>query len=145
MYSEAIELHAKEKESRMNMYTFFSGIFLIILSASHVIYGIRAVFRDVFLLDIPEHVKTSLFIPWHELTFILFALGIAQIVVAYRKSLKSISVLILIILFGYEALFFMLSYARKDWFVLSSSIPQQVLIGILIILTIIGILKQHRD
>jgi hypothetical protein len=127
----------------MNVFTFFSGIMFIIFSASHAIYGIRTVFRDVFLLNIPVQLKTSLFIPWHQLTFILLVLGIAQIVTAYNKRLKFISFLVLVILLGNLSLFLLLSYLRKDMVVLSSSIPQYVLFGILIILTILGIWK-HR-
>jgi hypothetical protein len=125
----------------MNVYTFFSGVFLILLSAAHAIFGVRTAFKDVFLLDIPEHIKTSLFIPWHQLTFMLFALGIAQIITAHNKRLRVISSLVLIILLGHVAVFFLLAYIRKDWVLLSSSILQYVLFAILIVLTVLGIWK----
>jgi hypothetical protein len=129
----------------MNIYTFFSGIMLIILSASHAIFGIRSIFKDVFLLNIPENMKTSLFIPWHQLTFMLFALGIAQILTAYNRKLRSISSLVLCILLGNLGVFFLLSWIRKDWLVITSSIPQYVLFGILIILTILGMWRHRRS
>ncbi len=128
----------------MNVYTFFSGILLIILSAAHGIYGARSVFKDVFLLNIPEHIKTIVFIPWHQMTFILFAFGVAQVLAAYHKKLKHISLLILIIIVGNLGTFFLISYLRKDFVVLSTSIVQYVLFGILIILTILGIWKHRR-
>lgn len=128
----------------MNIYTFFSGIMLIILSASHAIYGSRTVFRDVFMLNIPEQIKTALFIPWHQLTLMLFVLGIAQILAAYKKRFACISALVLTFLLGNLAVFILLSYLRKDVVMLSSSIPQYVLFGILIVLTLLGIWRNYR-
>ena len=125
----------------MNIYLLLSGVFLIALSVVHAIFGEINVFRTIARSDLEAQTKTSVYVPWHQLTFILLLAGTIQIVAAFSGEYGIISVFVLIIVIGNLVVFLGISIFQKSWLTLRSSVPQYVLFAVIITLSVLGLTK----
>jgi len=126
----------------MNIYLFLSGLFLIALSAIHAVFGEINVFRAISQSDLDAIIQTSVYVPWHQLTFILLLSGAAQVFVSFNKKYRVLSLFVLIVVVGNLLIFLGISAFQKNWFILQNSVPQYILFAIVIVLLAVGIKKK---
>lgn len=128
----------------MNIYLFISGVLLVLLSFAHALFGEISVFRLIMASDLSEILKTSVYVPWHQLTFILMFSGAANIYISFKTKLYQISAFIAIVVIGNLLTFLLISVIRKNWGLLQQSIVQVIVLALLIALMIAGIASIKR-
>ena len=128
----------------MNIYLFISGVLLVLLSFAHALFGEISVFRLIMASDLSEILKTSVYVPWHQLTFILLFSGAGNIYISFKTKLYQISAFIAIVVIGNLLTFLLISVIRKNWGLLQQSIVQVVVSALLIALMIAGIASIKR-
>ncbi len=133
---------SRRRGNLVNFYFLLAGIFLIFFSAVHAVFGELTVFRPIFQTNIDSLLKISVYIPWHQLTFVLLLSGIVQLAAAFRPRLKALPPFILAILLGNIVIFVAIAVFQRNWYVLQNSIPQYVLFAIILVFTVLGI-RRH--
>ena len=123
----------------MNIYLFISGVLLVLLSFAHAIFGEINVFRVVMDSNLSELIKTSVYVPWHQISFVLLFSGVANIYISFKTKLYQISSFILIVVIGNLLTFLFISTMRLDWEVLRQSLFQIAVFALLIVLILVGI------
>jgi hypothetical protein len=106
----------------MNIYLFISGIFLVLLSVAHALFGELSVYNVVMESNLSRLLITSVYVPWHQ-----------------------ISSFILVMVIGNFLTFLFISIARRDWVALQQSVFQIAVFVILIATMAVGIysIKKH--
>ncbi len=128
----------------MNVYLFLSGVFLIALSVIHAVFGEINVFGAILQSDLEAIIKTSVYVPWHQLTFILLLSGAAQVFVSFNKKYRVLSLFVLIVVVGNLFIFLGISALQKNWVILQNSVPQYILFALVIVLLVLGIKKRRK-
>ena len=129
----------------MNIYLFISGVLLVLLSCAHALFGEFSVFSVIMDSDLSQLLKTSVYVPWHQISFLLLFSGAANIYISFRTKLYQISSFILIVVIGNLLTFLIISTMRQDWEVLRQSVFQIVVFALLIVMMVLGIfsIKKH--
>lgn len=124
----------------MNAYPFSAGILLIFISFTHAFWGEKNLFSEFFKKNISNKMKISVYIPWHQSTFMLFIFGFFCILTSFIPSLSAVLYLILAVVAGNLIVFTLICIIKKESKIISQSVVQYVLFSILIILIILGII-----
>jgi hypothetical protein len=127
----------------MNIYCLLAGIFLILFSVVHAVFGELTVFPPVFQTDMNAILKISVYIPWHQLTFVLPLSGVVEVFAAFRRNLRAMSPFILAIILGNIIVFLSVAMLQLNWAVLRNSIPQYMLFAIILVFMVLSI-RQHQ-
>ena len=129
----------------MNVYLFISGIFLVLLSFAHALFGELSVYNVVMESNLSKLLITSVYVPWHQISFVLLLSGVVNLYIAFKTKLYQISSFILVMIIGNFLTFLFISIARRDWVALQQSVFQIAVFVILIALMVAGIfsIKKH--
>ena len=59
----------------MNIFFLLSGLLLTFLSVTHAVWGEKKLFNSIGKMCLEQELIISFYVPWHQLTFILFSKG----------------------------------------------------------------------
>lgn len=125
----------------MNGFYIFAGLLLILLSVAHLIWGERRLFNLVSPDAIGQENYISLYIPWHQITFVLFASGVGMILAAVSDELAYLPYFILAIVAGNFAVFILICIVKRYTELFRKTIPQTILFLLLIVVIVLGIIS----
>jgi hypothetical protein len=123
----------------MNGYFLLAGLLLILLSVAHIIWGEKRLFNVVTADVIGQENFVSLYIPWHQGTFVLFASGVGMFLAASLDELVYLPYFVLVIVIGNLAIFILSCVVKRYTELFRRTVPQTVLFLLLIALIILGI------
>ena len=118
-----------------------AGLLLFLLSFAHATCGEKKIFKQLNTTDMGKGTFLSLYIPWHQLTYILSLSGIGIILAAFKNEFLPLSYFILALILGNLLVFTLLCIIRKEIGLISQSIPQYFLFILLILLLTGGIVS----
>lgn len=120
----------------LNFYFAAAGLLLFLLSFTHALWGERRIFNR---LNISRREFLSLYVPWHQMTYILFLSGVGMILAALENGLLPLSYFVLALNLGNILVFTIVSLVRKETALIWQSVPQYLLFALLIIVLTAGI------
>lgn len=120
----------------LNFYFVAASFLLFLLSIMHVLWGERRVFKK---LNVSKRDFLEVYIPWHQMTYILFLSGVGMILAALENGLLPLAYFILAVNIGSILVFTFVSLARKETALVRESIPQYLLFALLILVLAVGI------
>lgn len=124
----------------MNFYFLFSSMLLIILAFAHAIWGERKVFPKIQSASLDDETYLSVYIPWHQSTWIVALSGVFMFLAAiWEEGLTSLVIFILLVLTGNLVVFLLLSWQRDAAQLITKSVFQVIMFGTVIILILIGL------
>ncbi|MBU1077946.1 MAG: hypothetical protein KKH98_11680 [Spirochaetes bacterium] len=123
----------------MNIFFLLSGLLLFLVSAAHAWWGEKNLFPAFFKESLPDGMKVSLYVPWHQSTFMLFTFGLFMIMASLQNSFFMVSYLVLTVITGNLIIFTLTCIVKKEQKVLADSVVQYVLFFLLILFIVLGI------
>jgi len=125
----------------MNLFFFVAGLLLMLLSIAHAFWGERNVFKTLAQANLPAETYVSIYVPWHQLTVVLFASALSLLLAAFSPELAALPYLVLVIVVGNFATFVFIGLQKSEAGIFRKATPQMVLFSALILLIIAGILS----
>lgn len=125
----------------MNVFFLLAALLILLLSVAHAVWGERKVFQILTTQTLDPEIYLSVYVPWHQLTYILALSGVALIVAAFDDSLEAIAVFVLGIVVGNLGVFVATCVIKKQTEMFSKTVPQTILFSVLIGLLIVGIVS----
>ena len=125
----------------MNIYFSVAGLLLFLLSFAHATWGETKVFKQLNTDEMGEGTFLSLYVPWHQLTYIRSLSSVGIILAAFKNEFFSISYFILALILGNLLIFTLLCLIRKEIGLIKQSIPQYFIFILLILLLTLGIVS----
>jgi hypothetical protein len=125
----------------VNSYYLAAGVLLSLLSLAHAVWGEKKVFNRLPADSVSNEIRLSVYVPWHQVTYLLFASGIALVLAAFRAELVYVPYFILILVVGNLAIFSLICIVKKQAAMFAKTIPQTVAFLLLIALIVLGIVR----
>lgn len=116
----------------MNVYFLAAGGLLILLALAHATWGEGQVFNR---FSLAPDLKMSVYVPWHQMTYVLFVCGVALLLAPGDSALPYF---ILALVAGNFAVFVAVCVLKKQTHLFSQSLPQMALFFVLINLLVLG-------
>ena len=125
----------------MNTFYLIAGLMLILLSLAYALWGERKLFNLLTPNVVSQETIVSLYVPWHQVTFLLFSSGLALLLSAFRDELAYLPYFVLTIIIGNFAIFILICILKRQTELFGKTLPQTILFSLLIILILLGILS----
>jgi hypothetical protein len=125
----------------MSVYYLLAGLLMFLLSIAHALWGERRIFNQLPTEAINDEFRMSLYVPWHQLTWVLFASGLGLILSAIGQELAFLPYFILAIVAGNLVTFFLICIVKRQTSLFAKTVPQTILFLILMVLIVLGILN----
>ncbi|HML21559.1 MAG TPA: hypothetical protein PKD09_07930 [Aggregatilinea sp.] len=124
----------------MNVFFLIAALLLFLLVVAHTIWGEKMLFGPLkaqAALDGEQFV--SLYVPWHQGTYLLLLCGVAMVWAAIDDSITELPWAVLAVAAGNLMVFLALSVMQGQMDLIKNSVPQTVLFLVLIALLLAGI------
>ena len=82
----------------MNVFFLLAGLLSFLISIAHALWGEKQIFNRLRKVSVPEEIKTRLYVPWHQITFILLLSGVGLISVSFFNDIYFLSAFILVLI-----------------------------------------------
>ncbi|MBC8401607.1 MAG: hypothetical protein H8E14_08980 [Candidatus Marinimicrobia bacterium] len=93
-------------------------------------------------VDLAASTYLSVYVPWHQLTWILALIAFFLFLAAFwKEGLTSLVIFILLVLIGNLVIFTVLCWKRGKVKLITKSAPQYILFGLTIVLILIGLFQ----
>ena len=126
----------------MNIYFLLSALLLFLLVFAHAWWGEQKVFPKIRKVDLAASTYLSVYVPWHQLTWVLALSAFFLFLAAFwKEGLTSLVFFILLILIGNVVIFTALCIKRGEVKQITKSAPQYILFGLTIVLILIGLFQ----
>ncbi len=126
----------------MNIYFLISALLLFMLAFAHGWWGEKKVFPKIRNVDLAASTYLSVYVPWHQLTWILALSAFFLFLAAFwKEGLTSLVIFILLVLIGNLIVFTTLCLKRGEVKLITKSAPQYLLFGLTIVLIVIGLFQ----
>ncbi|MBZ0300977.1 MAG: hypothetical protein K8J31_14615 [Anaerolineae bacterium] len=122
----------------MNIFFLAAGLLLLLLSIAHALWGETRLFKLLTPPAADGETFVSLYVPWHQITYLLAASGMALIYSAIQGGASSLTYFVLAIVAGNFSLFILICLIKGQTQLFKKTIPQTVLFLLLIMLIILG-------
>ena len=123
----------------MNSYYLLAGLLAILLSVAHALWGERYLFNQPSVRNMDPETQVSLYVPWHQISYVLLASGIGLLLAANLTALAGVPYFILALIAGNFVVFVVVLPVKKQTSLFSKTLPQAVLFLVLIVLIVLGI------
>jgi len=110
-----------------------------LLSIAHALWGERKIFNTLTTNPMSRETLVSLYVPWHQLSYVLALSGIGLMLSAFRVELAYLPYFIVAVVIGNFATFIVICMVKKQTELFGKTLPQTILFSLLIILIIVGI------
>ncbi|MFH1851884.1 MAG: hypothetical protein ABIA75_06030 [Candidatus Neomarinimicrobiota bacterium] len=125
----------------MNIYFFIAALLLLLLAFAQAWWGEKKVF-PLIKADISGETFLSLYLPWHQHTWILALSGLFLFLASiWRHGLASVAVFVLLLISGNLVIFTLLCWQRGEIKLVTKSAPQYLLFVAVIVTIIIGLFQ----
>lgn len=124
----------------MNAYFLIAGLLLLLLSAAHALWGERRVFTVLTPSSTDAETYMSTYVPWHQLTGLLFLAAIALLGSAFLPEPGLLPIFILAVITSNLLIFFGLIMVKRQQQMFARTLPQTVLFLLLVALIVMGII-----
>ena len=126
----------------MNIYFFIAALLLLLLALAHAWWGEQKVFPKIRNVDLAASTYLSVYVPWHQLTWILALSAFFLFLAAFwKEGLTSLVFFILLVLIGNLVIFTTLCWKRGEVKLITQSLPQYLLFSLTIILILLGLFQ----
>ena len=126
----------------MNIYFLLAALLLLLLALAHAWWGEQKVFPKISKVDLAASTFLSVYVPWHQLTWILALSAFFLFLAAFwKEGLTNLVIFILLILIGNLVIFTALCLKRGEIKLITQSMPQYLLFGLTIALILIGLFQ----
>ncbi|NQT96232.1 MAG: hypothetical protein HQ562_00685 [Candidatus Marinimicrobia bacterium] len=126
----------------MNIYFLLSALLLLLLAFAHAWWGEKKVFPRIRKVDLTASTYLSVYVPWHQLTWVLALSAFFLFLAAFwKEGLISLVFFILLVLIGNLIIFTVLCLKRGEVKLITKSVPQYILFGLTIVLILIGLFQ----
>ncbi len=71
----------------MNVYYLLAGLLVIFLAVAHAFWGEKRIFDLLKPDDMDDELRISLYVPWHQISYLLFLSGIMLLLSAFSDEL----------------------------------------------------------
>ncbi len=123
----------------MNIFFLAAALLMIFLAAAHALWGETRLFRMLTPPVIDGETFVSLYVPWHQMTYLLAASGLALLRCAFQDNHGSLPHFIMAVVVGNFSMFILICLLKRQTQLFRKTIPQTVLFLLLIMLLIAGI------
>ena len=123
----------------MNALFLLAAVLLGLLALAHAYWGETRIFPRLPAAGVDAETRLSLYIPWHQLTYVLALGAVGLLLGALRPDLRVLPAFVLAIVAGNMALFFVLSALKGQRALIGRSAPQIGLFAVLIALIALGL------
>ncbi len=123
----------------MNPFYIIAGMLVFFLCAAHAFWGETRIFKGLGGATFDQETQISLYIPWHQITYVLFASGVALLLSAALPELRYVPYMIAAVIIGNFAVFVAILILKKQTQMFALTLPQTILFLALIALIILGI------
>jgi hypothetical protein len=125
----------------MNMYYLIAGLLVIFLSVAHASWGEKRIFALLKPDSMDDELRISLYVPWHQISYLLFLSGVTLILAAFSDEMTYLPRFILAVIAGNFTVFVVALVMKKQTQLFSATIPQTILFVVLMGLIALGILS----
>ena len=125
----------------MNIYFLLAALLLLLLAFAHARWGEKKVF-PLIKEQFTGETYLSVYVPWHQLTWILALSGLFMFLAAiWKQGLASVAVFVLLLTMGNLVIFTILCWKQGEIKLITKSVPQYLLFGAVIILILLGLFQ----
>ena len=125
----------------MNLFFLIAALLVLLLSFAHAFWGETRIF-NVFTPDrVDAETHISLYVPWHQITYVLLASGIGLLLAAVSPDLRAVAAFIVAVIIGNFAVFVAILIVKKQTQMFAQTLPQTILFLLLIGLIVLGLLN----
>ena len=125
----------------MNNFYLIAGVLVLLLSLAHAIWGERRVFKQLNSDSMTAETRISLYVPWHQITYVLFSAGIGLLLAAFLPELAYVPAFIVAVIIGNFTVFVVILIVKRQTQLFGLTLPQTILFLLLIGLIILGLLN----
>ena len=132
-------------KGNLNEYILTAGLLLLFMAIAHGVYGETVVFNDLKFIGFDRALYATIYLPWHQMSFVLLVSAVGLIISSVKKESKSIQWFVLFITIG-NVLMFIISIIKSTGnglFLLAW--PQFLFFLILALLIILGLRKSRGN
>jgi hypothetical protein len=84
-------------KSTLNEYSLIAGLLLFFMSVAHAVYGETVVFNDLRFLNFDRALLATVYVPWHQMSFVLLICAIGLIFSSFKGEHRSIQSFVLFV------------------------------------------------
>ena len=125
----------------MNIFYLIAGLLLLLLAVAHAIWGERRIFKLLNRESMTAETEISLYVPWHQITYVLFSAGIGLLLSAFLPELAYVPAFIVAIIIGNFTVFVVILVVKQQTQLFRLTLPQTILFLLLIGLIVLGLLN----
>ncbi len=79
----------------LNEYALTAGLLLLFMAIAHAVYGETVVFSDLRFLSFDRALFATVYVPWHQMSFVLLISSLGLIFSSFKGEHRSIQPFVL--------------------------------------------------
>ena len=138
-------------KGNLNEYVLTAGLLLLFMSVVHAVYGETVVFSDLRFLSFDRALFATVYVPWHQMSLVLFISSIGLILSSFNKEHRSIQPFVLLVILSNLVIFIIAIINGDDIkgtsraILISLAWPQFFFFLVLVLLIGLGIRRERRS
>lgn len=133
----------------LNEYALTAGLLLLFMSIAHAVYGETVVFSDLRFLNFDRELFAAVYVPWHQMSFVLLISSIGLIFSSFKGEHRSIQPFVLFVVLSNVIILTIAiingsGVPDSNMMMIFQLWPQFIFFMVLVLLIILGIRKKER-
>ena len=134
----------------LNEYALTAGLLLLFMAVAHAVYGETVVFSDLRFLNFDRALFATVYVPWHQMSFVLLISSIGLILSSFKGEHRSIQPFVLFVVLSNVVILIIAMINGSgihpdDTMMIFQVWPQFIFFLVLVLLIILGIRKKERS
>lgn len=125
----------------MNVFFLAAALLMIFLSAAHAAWGETRLFKVLTPALVDGETFVSLYVPWHQITYLLAVSGLALLWCGFQDNPGSLPLFVFAVVIGNFSIFILICLVKRQTQLFRKTIPQTALFLLLIALISLGIIS----
>ena len=127
----------------LNEYALTAGLLLLFMAIAHAVYGEMVVFNDLRFMSFDRALFATIYLPWHQISFVLLLSSIGLMMSSFKKEYKPIQSFVLFVTLSNLAIFLVIIFRSSGKLLFFQAWPQFFFFLILVLLIILGQRKKE--